>query len=235
MSRPLLKNYRTKALIVTALVLFPALLVLFVLSGSKNYALLSFLMVVLALVPFLMLYEMKKPQAREWVPLAVMAAIAAVGRGAFAMLPHFKPVSAIVIITAMVFGPEAGFLTGAVSALASNLFFGQGPWTPWQMFAWGLIGFLGGLLSRYGLLKKKWQLFLFGLLTGYLYGWILNIWTGTGFTGELNWETYLGLCVTSFLTDSIHGVSTVVFLWLLSDSWGAKLRRVKYKFGILAE
>ncbi len=235
MSKPLLKNYRTKALFVLVLALFPALLVLFVRSGSKNYALLSFLMVVLALVPFLMLYEMKKPQAREWVPLAVMAAIAAVGRGAFAMLPHFKPVSAIVIITAMVFGPEAGFLTGAVSALASNLFFGQGPWTPWQMFAWGLIGFLGGLLARYGLLKKKWQLLVFGMLTGYIYGWILNIWTGTGFTGELNWGSYLGLCATSFLTDSIHGVSTVVFLWLLSDSWGAKLRRVKYKFGILAE
>lgn len=235
MSKPLLKNYRTKALVVTVLVLFPALLVFFVLSGSKNYGLLSLLMVILALVPFLMLYEMKKPQAREWVPLAVMAAIAAVGRGAFAMLPHFKPVSAIVIITAMVFGPEAGFLTGAVSALASNLFFGQGPWTPWQMFAWGLIGFLGGLLSRYGLFKKKGPLFVFGMLTGYIYGWILNIWTGTGFTGELNGGTYLSLCATSFLTDSIHGVSTVIFLWLLSDSWGAKLRRVKLKFGILAE
>ena len=234
MQKPLLKNYRTKVLAVIVGLIFPVLLVIFLLSGSKSYALLSFLMVLLALVPFLMLYELKKPQAREWIPLSVMAAIAAVGRGAFAFLPHIKPVSAIVIITAMVFGPEAGFLTGAVSALASNLFFGQGPWTPWQMFAWGLIGFLGGVLGRAGFLKKKWQLLVFGMLTGYLYGWILNIWEGTGFVAELSLGTYLSLCVTSFIPDTIHGLSTVAFLWLLSDSWGAKLRRVKYKFGILA-
>lgn len=141
---------------------FPAALFIFTLSDGHNYAFLSFVMVILAMVPFLMLYELKKPKAREWIPLAVMAAIAAVGRMAFALTPHFKPVSAIIIITAMVFGPEAGFLTGAVAALASNLLFGQGPWTPWQMFAWGLIGFLAGLLSKAGLLKKKWQLFLLG-------------------------------------------------------------------------
>ena len=94
------------------MLVFPAALAAFALSGSKNYALISFAMVIMAIVPFLMLYEMKKPQAREWIPLAVMAAIAAVGRAAFAALPHFKPVSAIIIITAMTFGPEAGFLTG---------------------------------------------------------------------------------------------------------------------------
>ncbi len=134
----------------------------------------------------------------------------------------------------MPYGPEAGFLTGAVAALASSLFFGQGPWTPWQMFAWGLIGFIAGLLGRAGLLKKKWQLLVFGMLTGYLYGWILNIWTATGFMYELSWKAYLGLCATSFVPDTVHGVSTVIFLWLLSDDWGAKLRRIKYKFGILA-
>lgn len=234
MPKPLLKDRRTQVMLVLIAVIFPAVLVVFTLSGGHNYALISFIMVILAMVPFLMLYEMKKPQAREWIPLAVMAAIAAVGRAAFAFLPHFKPVSAIIIITAMVFGPEAGFLTGAIAALASNLFFGQGPWTPWQMFAWGLIGFVAGLLAKGGLLKKKWQLLLFGMATGYVYGWILNIWSGAGFLYELSLQSYLSLCVTSFIPDTIHGVSTVIFLWLLSDSWGAKLRRVKTKFGILA-
>ena len=102
------------------------------------------------------------------------------------------------------------------------------------MFAWGLIGFIAGLLGRAGLLKKKWQLLVFGMLTGYLYGWILNIWTAMGFMYELSWKAYLGLCATSFVPDTVHGVSTVIFLWLLSDDWGAKLRRIKYKFGILA-
>lgn len=234
MPKPLLKDHRTRVMLVLIAVVFPAVLIIFTLNGGHNYALISFIMVILAMVPFLMLYEMKKPQAREWIPIAVMAAIAAVGRAAFAFIPHFKPVSAIIIITAMVFGPEAGFLTGAIAALASNLFFGQGPWTPWQMFAWGLIGFIAGLFSRRGLLKKKCQLLVFGMFTGYLYGWILNIWSGAGFLYDLNWGSYLSLCATSFIPDTIHGVSTVIFLWLLSDSWGAKLRRVKMKFGILA-
>ena len=234
MQKPVLKNLRTKVMLVFVILVFPAALTAFALSGSKNYALISFAMVIMAMVPFLMLYEMKKPQAREWIPLAVMAAIAAVGRAAFAALPHFKPVSAIIIITAMTFGPEAGFLTGAVAALASNLFFGQGPWTPWQIIAWGLIGFIAGVLGRHNLLKRKWQLLVFGMLTGYLYGWILNVWTATGFMYELSWKAYIGLCATSFIPDTVHGVSTVVFLWLLADDWGAKLRRIKYKFGILA-
>ncbi len=233
MQKPSLSSHRTKVMFFLVCLLFPVTLYVFILTGMKNYGLISLVMVILAMVPFLMLYEMKKPKAREWIPLAVMAAIAAVGRAAFAFVPHFKPTSAIVIITAMVFGPEAGFLTGAISALASNLFFGQGPWTPWQMFAWGLIGFLAGLLSKKGLLKKKWQLVIFGIACGYIYGWILNIWSGAGFVYGLSWQSYLSLCFTSLIPDGIHSAATVIFLLLLSDSWGAKLRRVKDKFGIL--
>ena len=88
MQKPVLKNLRTKVMLVFVILVFPAALTAFALSGSKNYALISFAMVIMAMVPFLMLYEMKKPQAREWIPLAVMAAIAAVGRAAFAALPH---------------------------------------------------------------------------------------------------------------------------------------------------
>ena len=89
------------------------------------------------------------------------------------------------------------------------------------MFAWGLIGFIAGVLGRHNLLKRKWQLLVFGMLTGYLYGWILNVWTATGFMYELSWKAYIGLCATSFIPDTVHGVSTVVFLWLLADDWGA--------------
>ena len=104
-----------------------------------------------------------------------------------------------------------------------------------KMFALGfLIGFIAGMLGRHNLLKKKWQLLVFGMFTGYLYGWILNVWSATGFMYELSWQAYIGLCATSFVPDTVHGISTVLFLWLLSDDWGAKLRRIKYKFGILA-
>ena len=100
-------------------------------------------------IPFFLVFEKKKPRARELVPIAVMAALGVVGRTLFSLipLPNFKPVSAIVIITAVAFGPETGFLTGAVTGFLSNFIFGQGPWTPWQMFCWGMIGFVAGLLE----------------------------------------------------------------------------------------
>lgn len=101
-------------------------------------------------VPFFLKFERRKPRAREMVPLAVMAALGVVGRTVFQLipLPNFKPVSAIVIITAIAFGPEAGFMTGAHTAFVSNFIFGQGPWTPWQMFCWGMIGFVAGRLQN---------------------------------------------------------------------------------------
>ena len=109
--------------------------------------LLGLLFLLASAIPFILVFDKKKPQARELVPIAVMAAIAVVGRTVFEIipLPNFKPCSAIIIITAVAFGPEAGFLTGALTAFVSNFIFGQGPWTPWQMFTWGLVGFLAGV------------------------------------------------------------------------------------------
>ena len=104
--------------------------------------LLGLLFLVASSIPFILVFDKKKPQAREMVPIAVMAAIAVVGRTVFSIipLPNFKPCSAVIIITAIAFGPEAGFLTGALTGFVSNFIFGQGPWTPWQMFTWGLVG-----------------------------------------------------------------------------------------------
>ena len=105
-----------------------------------------------------------------------MCAIAVAGRTAFFMLPQFKPVVAIVIISGVAFGGEAGFLVGAVTGLVSNMFFGQGPWTPWQMFVFGIIGFLAGVLFRKGFLRRNpISLSIFGgLATFFIYGGIMN-------------------------------------------------------------
>ena len=119
--------------------------------------LLGLLFLLASAIPFILVFDKKKPQARELVPIAVMAAIAVVGRTVFEIipLPNFKPCSAIIIITAVAFGPEAGFLTGALTAFVSNFIFGQGPWTPWQMFTWGLVGFLAGILQNAGVFKGR--------------------------------------------------------------------------------
>lgn len=221
--------------LILILIVFPITLIFYSLYDNRSYGLISVFFIIIAMIPFLMIYEMKKPQAREWIPLAVMAAIAAVGRVAFAPIPSFKPTSAIVIITASVFGPEAGFLTGAISALASNLFFGQGPWTPWQMFSWGLIGFLGGLLFKFKILRGKKSLCIFGFLSGFLFGWIMNIFTAVSFVYDFSWQAFFALYISSFWFDVTHGVATAVFLYFLYVPWSAKLRRIKVKFGLLNE
>lgn len=104
---------------------------------DRHYMLLSLVLLAAALLPLFIRLERRPLESRELVLLAVLSAIAAVSRVPFAALPSVKPVSAIVILSAYVFGAEAGFIIGAVAALVSNIYFGQGPWTPWQMFAWG--------------------------------------------------------------------------------------------------
>src|SRR5699024_4394169 len=115
---------------------------------------------------------------RRMVILAVLVAISVVGRFIFAALPAFKPVTAIVVISAIFFGAEAGFLVGALSALISNIYFGQGPWTPFQMFSWGLIGFIAGLpYFRNKLKNNKVYLVLYGIIAGVAYSLIMDVWT----------------------------------------------------------
>ena len=107
------------------------------------------------MVPFFVSFEGRKPDARGMSLLAVMTAIAVVSRVAFMMLPSFKPMAGVIIITAMCFGPQAGFMCGALSMIVSNIIFGQGPWTPWQMFAYGMIGFVAGILGKRRILSER--------------------------------------------------------------------------------
>ena len=240
------KEYRTKnqnkfvkfrkiVLISTIAFVFPICLGIYTLLGGRAYALMSMLFVILAILPFLMIYEMKKPQAREWIPLAVMAALAAVGRVAFAPVPFFKPTSAIIIITASVFGPEAGFLTGTMAALASNLFFGQGPWTPWQMFSFGIIGFLAGIMFQKGILRKtKTDMCLFGFVATFvIYGGIMNPASVIMWQSNININMVLSSYVMGMPFDFIHAVSTVFFLFLAAEPMLEKLERIKIKYGLI--
>lgn len=213
----------------------PALLAAGLFTGGKYYALTSTGIVVLSMLPFFLAFEKRRPKARELVPIAVMAAIAAVGRLAFAALPQFKPIVAIVIITALAFGPEAGFMTGAVSMLASNVFFGQGPWTPWQMYCCGTIGFLAGVLRQNGRLRHRWSLCAFGFLSGYLYGLVIDFWTVSSFGGLPTRASLLAAYATGFYFDTILAVATALFLFVLAGPMGRKLDRIRRKFGLFED
>lgn len=229
-----LKSIRLKVAAVLIIIVIPGILVGGLLFGDRNYALTSTLIVLLSMLPFFFAFEKRRPQTRELVPLAVMAAIAAVGRFAFAALPQFKPIVAIVIITALAFGPEAGFLTGAVAMLASNFFFGQGPWTPWQMFCCGIIGFLAGMLKQSGFLKRKWSVCLFGFLSGYIYGLIIDIWSVSAFT-NMTWPSIFATYLSGFYFNTILAIATAFFLFILEKPMVKKLERLKTKFGLIED
>ena len=172
-----------------------------------------------------------------------MAAIAVVGRMAFFMLPQFKPVTAIVIIAGVGLGAEAGFLTGAMAGFVSNFFFGQGPWTPWQMFSFGIIGFLAGVIfskskNRKGSREAEWlhvlTLCIFGgLATLVIYGLLMDTSTVFMSSQELTWQAFLAVYISGFPFNVIHAVSTVIFLFFLALPMERKLDRIKKKYGIL--
>ena len=116
--------------------------------GSRKYYIISLLIILYLMLPFFAAFESRRPQPRELVIIAVMCAVAIGGRLAFFWLPQFKPMTAVVILSGIAFGRQTGFLTGAVTAFVSNFYFGQGPWTPWQMFALGLTGLISGLILK---------------------------------------------------------------------------------------
>jgi energy-coupling factor transport system substrate-specific component len=202
---------------------------------DRRYYIISLLVIGCAMVPFFMMFEKRRPQARELIVIAVMAALAVAGRAAFAFVPQVKPALAIIIIAGVCLGSQAGFLTGAVCGFVSNFFFGQGPWTPWQMFSFGIIGFLAGTLFEEGRLPKtKEVLSAFGGICAFLiYGGIINIGAVMMYMPRFSWEALMASYISAVAFDLIHGVSTAVFLFLLAEPMIEKLERIKSKYGLL--
>ena len=201
---------------------------------ERKYYLTSLLLVGLMFVPFVLRFEGRRPQARELVLLATMTALAVAGRAAFYWLPQCKPVCAIVILTAVAFTPEAGFVTGAAAGLISNFFFGQGPWTPWQMFAMGIIGWLAGVLYRKGVLRRsRLSLCIFGVIAStVLYGGIMNPASALLWSNTINWKIILSYYVTGIPIDLVRALATFFFLWLTAEPLLQKLDRIKTKYGL---
>jgi energy-coupling factor transporter ATP-binding protein EcfA2/uncharacterized membrane protein len=227
---------RTVAAAVMILLLIPlTIFVGDVYLAERKYYFISALILLEAMLPFVLIFEGRKPKARELVVISVLFAIAALGRAAFFMLPEVKPVGALVIISAVAFGGETGFLVGAMTALASNFFFGQGPWTPWQMFAFGIIGFLAGILFRKGLLPRgRLALAVFGGISVFLvYGGIVNAASVFMYQANPTWPMFAAAYLTGFPFDLIHAVSTVFFLLVLAEPFLEKLDRIKHKYGLM--
>lgn len=203
------------------------------LFGSRKFYFISFLVIFESLIPIIPIYEKKKNAAREICLYAVFCAAAVAGRAAFAPIAQFKPMAAVIIAAAMSFGGGAGFLIGALSAFLSNFIFGQGPWTPWQMLAFGMVGLVTGLLSPFLKKRTKTTLAVYGfLVTVVIYGGIMNpasvILNGVTPTFAALFFAY----VRGFPADVLHALSTFLFLWIGVKPLTEATERIKTKYKI---
>ena len=230
------KKLSKRSLLAMLLILIavPATLYLGWRFADRQYYITSVLIIIYTLIPFFVIFERKKPQARELVIIAVMCAIAIASRAAFIWLPQFKPMLAIIIIAGVALGPETGFITGAVSAFVSNFIFGQGPWTPWQMFAYGIAGFLAGLLYTKGLLSRnRLPLSIFGgLCIMLIVGPILDTYSVFSAISRLTLSGAAAMYLSGLPLNAVHAAATVLTLLLVSKPMFDKLDRVKIKYGL---
>lgn len=203
--------------------------------GDRKYLFISMMTAVLSCIPFWTSLSRGKYSAKKVVLIAVLVAIATAGRSVFFMFPGIKPMAAVVIVTGISLGAEAGFLTGSLTMLLSNMLFGQGPWTPWQMFSMGLIGLLAGLLAAAGKerMEKRSSLCLFGLISPLvIYGGIMNFASLLMMSYTINKESIIAIYLSGIPMDLLHAVSTVVFLAVGGKPMLEKIERVKKKHGI---
>ena len=217
---------------ITSVILIPLIMAVgIIVFRNARYTYIMIMMAFLSCVPFFLSFESKKNNSSRIVIVSIMTALSVVGRIVFAAIPGFKPVTAIVILTALYFGPEAGFFTGSLSALISNFYFSQGPWTPFQMFAWGLIGLIAGLISR-PLKKSKVLLSVYGILSGIVFSCIMDVWTTFWIDGSFTVARFVAIISSDVLFMVEYALSNVVFLLILEIPLGRKIEKVIVKYDI---
>lgn len=208
------------------------ILVAFPLLSTQHYLVFSLLIMAVSFLPFMIRFSKQNLTSRELVMLAILGAIAAVSRVPFASIPSVQPTTFVIIVTGITLGPQSGFVVGTLAAIVSNLFLGQGPWTPWQMYAWGMIGLSAGLLSNRWMMKNMIGRCIFGFITGFIFGWVMNLWFVIGVMQEFNWAEIITYYSASFTFDLAHALSNVFFLLIFSASWIKILQRFQRKYGL---
>jgi energy-coupling factor transport system substrate-specific component len=178
-------------------------------------------------------YERDKPPARVIALVATLAALAVVGRLAFAAIPNVKPTTDIVLFAGYALGAVPGFAVGAVTALVSNVFLSQGPWTPWQMVGWGAVGVAGALLARVLRNREPGRLVLAAVcgLAGFAFGAWMDLYQLT-LAARQDLDTYLALSASSLPYNFAHAIGNVVFCLLIGPIFIRALRRYRRRFQV---
>lgn len=211
----------------------PIVLTLFAIFNVANTSLLSLLVVLTAIISFFACFEVRSVRVRDLMPIVCLTALSVAGRMIFAAIPNFKPVLAIAILAGICFSRESGFLVGALSALISNMFLGQGVWTPWQMYAWGMTGYLAGVFNDLGFFKKNLPIYIFSVLAALLSNFLLNTWYIFSFITPITINGALTAYLLSLPFDISFSLSSLLFLILILVPWRKRLFRIKLKYGIM--
>lgn len=186
-----------------------------IMAADFNWGLISMAAVGALLIYLFLRVEKYRMTAAELAVIAALSSLAAVSRVPFAFLPSVQPTTFLVVVGGMVFGSRAGFLIGSIAALLSNFFLGQGPWTPWQMLAWGLVGITSGWLGRFFPRTGRTAIAIFGFAWGFLFGWITDLSYWFTFVFPLTAVTLGATLASSVFFDCAHAVTNFTLLWLL--------------------
>ncbi|WP_163191591.1 ECF transporter S component [Clostridium thermarum] len=199
-------------------------------SRMRDYSLMIIFAVLLILSFSYLYFEKSNMGTKEIAVIGTLSAFGGAARVPFVALPNVQPTTFLVALSGYVFGPYEGFLVGTTTAFISNIFLGQGPWTPWQMFAWGLIGFISGIIGlRNAAKNKKMSSEGFAMLCffyGFLFDWIMNLWHVLGFIRPLTLEKILTAYIVGLTFDIIHAGGNFVFAIILFEN----LYKVLYRF-----
>ncbi len=215
---------------------FIALILAFVLGGSfvfgsRRYAFIIACVTLLTLALAFFSFEKKDSDSTRYLVLvATMTALSVAGRLAFYPVAYFKPLAAMVIICGLYIDRRAAFICGSLSALISGFFFGLGAWVPFQMLAWGLIGYISGLLSS-PLKKSKLFLLFYAIITAIFYSAVLDIFTVLQYDEIFNIKLYFATLINALPVMVVYIVSNIVFLFALSGFMGRKICHMRTKFG----
>lgn len=223
---------KDKFISLSCYVLIVFLLIFSILGKLTNYYVSAFLILLLALIPLFIRFEAKKVNSKEIALVAMLVTVASVLRIPFSIIPSLQPVTFIVIVTGIVFGKDLGFITGTSIALLSNIFLGHGPWTPWQMFSWGIVGYVSGLLNRWNFFNSRKFLLAYCFLWGYFYGWIMNLWFWLAYVYPLNLQSFILANSLSFIFDSIHAVGNLAFALIFYNDLISILKKFKIKYNL---
>ena len=224
------------ATLIVFLVLIPLTLFFGTRLSGRGYYITGTLIILELMIPFFMAFEGRKPQTRELVVIAVMCALAIAGRVVIP-IPNFKAAFAIIMLSGIAFGPEAGFMVGALTAFASNFFYGQGPFTPWQMFGYGAGGMLAGFCFRPKWLpRKNWVMAAFGFAAVLLWvGPLLDCSSIFLVLPQITWSSVMAVFVSGFYVNASQAICTALILLLLGSALLEKLDRIKLKYGMMED